>query len=506
MGVSSISPKQSICYLDESKNINNDGTNVPSSLLVKNEKTCQQGIPGPQRNLQKTSSLDFPSTQGDSVMKYNEGNEQQSISTNKSPKICSPKEGKISSTGSSICSDDKTEKTVYVKVPTGLTYRYIKIVRKEGNKILGLKHAGACSKSTTTPEKKITSMINNEGTPGLVGQFGIGPGGTQTLSVKDVQRREAKPVGNFSSDSQVIQIPTGLVKVQKLSQGKNSNSNLIPGSQTIWTSILPKQVEINVQKQQASHEREISLPNFPKREDHCFEEINEPKEQDTTCDIDIGNVFLQSAIDREIKGEVAFKQKGNVLEINGIKTDSMNLIKEENKSVDNSPSVSSKRTLFEPETEISMANSTAITKVENREIMPDDNGTGFEKDLTLSLKMEPNSIIKEECSGNRATDIEKEKENKGTVIEIKDKSCSQMKYFCSLCFLHSNDKKRITSHVKLSHEVTQCRICEGGVYKMVGRKKPQKRLIIFQCTNCHHCCKSPQALHKHDVKHKKDSR
>ena len=504
MGVSSISPKQSICYLDESKNINNDGTNVPSSLLVKNEKTCQQGIPGPQRNLQKTSSLDFPSTQGDSVMKYNEGNEQQSISTNKSPKICSPKEGKISSTGSSICSDDKTEKTVYVKVPTGLTYRYIKIVRKEGNKILGLKHAGACSKSTTTPEKKITSMTNNEGNPGLVGQFGIGPREAQTLSVKDVQENEAKPLGNFSSDSKIIQIPTGLVKVQKLAQGKNSNSNLILGSQTKWTSILPKQVEINVQKQRASHER-ISLPNFPKREDKCLEAINEPKEQDT-LDVDIGNVFLQSTIDREIKVEGAFTQKGNVLEINGTITDSKNMIKEENEIVDKSSSVPNKIALFEPETDITMEKSTVETKVENRKITSDDNGTGFEKDLTLSLKMEPNSIIKEECSGNRATDIEKEKENKGTVIEIKDKSCSQMKYFCSLCFLHSNDKKRITSHVKLSHEVTQCRICEGGVYKMVGRKKPQKRLIIFQCTNCHHCCKSPQALHKHDVKHKKDSR
>ena len=68
------------------------------------------------------------------------------------------------------------------------------------------------------------------------------------------------------------------------------------------------------------------------------------------------------------------------------------------------------------------------------------------------------------------------------VIELEDKTCNQLHYFCSVCFHHSIKREAVKVHVKLKHEVAQCKVCKDGLYRIVGRKKKSRRQVVFQVT------------------------
>ncbi len=99
----------------------------------------------------------------------------------------------------------------------------------------------------------------------------------------------------------------------------------------------------------------------------------------------------------------------------------------------------------------------------------------------------------------------RDKNQGNNIIEIKDKTSDEFQYFCGECYLHATCKAKISSHLRAAHGITQCKLCEHGLYKTVG-KKGKKKKVVFQCTSCHKCCRSEQILYKHTNLHKKHQR
>ena len=132
-------------------------------------------------------------------------------------------------------------------------------------------------------------------------------------------------------------------------------------------------------------------------------------------------------------------------------------------------------------------------------------------EIETSVKEEPNIVIKEENDDikNGETVVQKEenktKKDQGRILEIEDKTSKRVQYFCSVCFLHFKTKSMIISHLRVSHKLTQCKICEDGLYRSVG-KKGKKKQVVFQCAACHKCWKSEQSLYKHTKLHKRHLR
>ena len=131
--------------------------------------------------------------------------------------------------------------------------------------------------------------------------------------------------------------------------------------------------------------------------------------------------------------------------------------------------------------------------------------TDYNMDIEIPLTTEPNITVKEEM--NDVTNIRNvdRKGSKESIIEITDKTNDTIRYFCDLCFYHSTNKGAITVHQKKNHRLTQCKVCESGLYRVVG-KKGKKRQVVFQCTTCHKCCKTQTSLHKHTKQHQRNMR
>ncbi len=123
--------------------------------------------------------------------------------------------------------------------------------------------------------------------------------------------------------------------------------------------------------------------------------------------------------------------------------------------------------------------------------------------LTTASEQTENRLVKEEMR-----DVENQAENKryvengGSVIEIEDKTCGQMQYFCPLCFYHSTTKGTIKHHLQSRHDATKCKICEAGVVKFVCSEGRMKQ-VVFLCTKCHKCHNTSNILQKHMKVHGK---
>ncbi len=72
----------------------------------------------------------------------------------------------------------------------------------------------------------------------------------------------------------------------------------------------------------------------------------------------------------------------------------------------------------------------------------------------------------------------REKNQGNNVIEIKDKTSDEIQYFCSVCYLHATCKAKISSHLRAAHGITQCKLCERGQYRIVGKKGKKKKVVF----------------------------
>ena len=121
-------------------------------------------------------------------------------------------------------------------------------------------------------------------------------------------------------------------------------------------------------------------------------------------------------------------------------------------------------------------------------------------DILNNKNVDADLVIKEEKkeSENEETAFEKDnvrmEKDKVKVIEIENKTTEKIQFFCSLCFLQFKTKGMTTSHIRISHNITQCKICETA--------KLWKR-VIFTCDRCHRCFRSKHGLNSHTKVHKK---
>ncbi len=393
-------------------------------------------------------------------------------------------------------------KVVYVKDPSSKTF--VKIaVKKKADRVPGSKPVIVCSKL----DAKSGHAIKPQSDYVIIAGKATNAHGVHG----------AKSADELSVAPHVIQTPTGKIQIKRLGHGIN-----IPG-QTTWDSMLPNQKEANAQKGNAPPDKKIVTPLLQSSDHRMLETPEDNKIKLFSECNEIQNVEMQNSAISPAENEVldipasvytdqsnanvptwptstpqrnlfdsfsisSQNDKAKELEQAHVKQDDRNVPSDQNVKTD------TQDCFTRPDDVILKSDNPCGELLLNKVIKeePVDTGNNMINAADLDIKEDKNH------GENERTVVEKDngkiEKDKGKILEIENKTTEKIQYFCSLCFLLFKTKGMTTSHIRRSHNITHCKICEFG--------KLWKR-VTFSCDRCHRCCKSKHGLRNHIKLHKK---